>query len=198
MGDEGICSFDLPSDQEFTEMQNAVCPYKASICGDNRVVTPGLGGAEETITIVGNDNEEDYVFGQVCSYEVSWPADTSQTDGQILLTADRIDDTANVYVAVGDSIANAREEQRLTEGGVESVSVRYPDRIFVVTRSADDLSEAGFSLRVKYQIAEVVEEEEEEPETPVEPEPETEETEPVPETEEETTEEPVDSNEAEE
>ena len=78
----GMCSFDISAG--YSQGYYAVCPYDERVCGASRVITVEPLGSEQTVTSVGNPRSSDFIFGQLCSYEIVWPEQASDGDHFII------------------------------------------------------------------------------------------------------------------
>ena len=66
----GLCSFDLPAN-EYTQGHYFVCPFDSNICGEERVIAVSDDISEKAeITNLGLESADDFIFGQLCSYEL--------------------------------------------------------------------------------------------------------------------------------
>ena len=66
----GLCSFDLPAN-EYTQGHYFVCPFDSNICGEERVIAVSDDISEKVeITNSGLESADDFIFGQLCSYEL--------------------------------------------------------------------------------------------------------------------------------
>ena len=98
--DTEVCTFDMASDgSSYVLSQYQACPFVADVCGENRVVSPAT-DTEVTMTSRDNPDSSDFIFGQLCAYEVQWPEGSVEED-KIFVIADELDDAAQVYASYG-------------------------------------------------------------------------------------------------
>ena len=74
-----ICSFDLARSW-YTQSQYFVCPFEESVCGPSHTVELNAAGTEAEITNLGQEKSANFIFGEVCSYQVNWPAGSVEKD----------------------------------------------------------------------------------------------------------------------
>ena len=80
------CSFDiagtsgLEEDADVRPSEYIVCPFDARVCGAERNLILTEDGAEQELTSLDNPKSSDFIFGQVCSYEIEWPETASEND----------------------------------------------------------------------------------------------------------------------
>ena len=78
----GMCSFDLAS-SGYEQSQYFICPFDTEICGLDRLIQVSDDQSAITVTNLGYANSSDFIFGQVCAYELLWPE--SSKDGDLLV-----------------------------------------------------------------------------------------------------------------
>ena len=80
----GICSFDLP-DEGYVQGHYFVCPFDKKICGEDRKVEISDDISEKVeITNLSHEETDDFIFGQLCSYELLWPESVVNENTMIL------------------------------------------------------------------------------------------------------------------
>ena len=143
-----MCSFDMAAG--YTQGYYAVCPFDERVCGLNRVITVEPFGKEQTVTSVGNSRSSDFIFGQICSYEVVWP-EQAQDGDHFIVGATSVALGAIVSAIFGEEKINSKEflrEANLTEG--VKLKVKYPLTAVITARAADTSENSDFSLSVTY------------------------------------------------
>ena len=117
-----------------------MCPFDTDVCGASRtiqvsetdvVAAESEAEAEIVMTNLGNAKSSDFIFGQLCSYEVKWPKNAVYDD-EIVLTAVTLAEGAEVYIASGaeglfSASSNKVEmmsEDKLSEG--KELRIKYP------------------------------------------------------------------------
>ena len=61
-----------------------------------------MNGSSVQIATLGNEDSEDFFFGEVCSYELIWPDNEYLNErDSLVLQATQIPDSVHIYVAYG-------------------------------------------------------------------------------------------------
>jgi hypothetical protein len=82
----------------YSMTQYQICPYDSNVCGPDRLVQVDADDITVTITSVGHKKSSDFVFGQVCNYEIVWPTEVKNYD-KLLMRVTTMADAAEVYAA---------------------------------------------------------------------------------------------------
>ena len=79
-----------------------------------------------------NPKSNDFIFGQMCSYEISWPEDATEYD-EIVLSVLSLEEGATVYATdspdLFDSESDLIQEQLLSSDS--KVTIKHPNSLYV-------------------------------------------------------------------
>ena len=90
-----------------------MCPFDESICGPSRLILPEASGDVFYISASGNENSSNFIFGEVCSYQVEWPEEAVEGHSISLKLGELKGGMSAVYVAHGTGFGQA---EKLGEG----------------------------------------------------------------------------------
>lgn len=72
-----------------------VCPFDPAVCGKDSTLALGDDGSLFTVRQAEVDDPDDFVFGQVCSYDFTWPV-TATSGDQIVVTVSELPEQATL------------------------------------------------------------------------------------------------------
>ena len=98
------CSYDIAFKSQSIGLDYWLCPFETDLCGENSSITITDDGSE---TEISHNNNDDFVYNSVCSYEVKLPSSYEEESDfdSILIYAEQLDNSI-VYISVGDSITS--------------------------------------------------------------------------------------------
>ena len=94
-----ICSFDLARSW-YTQSHYFVCPFEESVCGPSHTIEPSAVETEAEITNLGQEKSANFIFGEVCSYQVKWPEGSVEGD-TMKLGLSELEGSLTLYAAHG-------------------------------------------------------------------------------------------------
>ena len=146
----------------------SVCPFDPQICGSSRSIQLDESGSSTTITATGHAESADFIFGQVCNYELFWP-ETAKDKDQITVSVIEKADGNTLYVGQGsDGLCSTDSlKENIMQSGT-TLLVDYPTKVIITAKSSEDGQDSTFQVTVRF-VAAPVEQTEEEETPPPEP-----------------------------
>ena len=104
-----------------------MCPFDESVCGPSHLIYPEASGVEYFITASGNEKSTNFIFGEVCSYQLEWPEEAVEGHSISLKLGELDGGMSAIYVAHGTGFDQAEklEEVELSEVG-QILTIAYP------------------------------------------------------------------------
>ena len=102
------------------------------------------------ITNLGLESADDFIFGQLCSYELQWP-ESVVNENTMIVRAVQIAEGAEVYVTAGKEGITAEEalsEEKLTAGN--EMNIRYPAKVYLTIKASDQGLDSGFAIQASF------------------------------------------------
>ena len=147
--EDGICSFDIELSKTSLS-RYSVCPFDTQVCGPNRTIQLDINGEAQAISSTGHAKSYDFIFGQLCSYELIWPEQGRSLD-QIVLTVASKAEGATLYVGYSTSElqSNGFEKETILLPDSKLV-VNYPDKVIITAKASDDGGDSAFEISASF------------------------------------------------
>ena len=143
----GLCSFDLQS------VEYVACPYEPDICGESREVKLLADGNVLPLSNLGAQNGSNFLFSQLCTYELIWPAGDAielTQESELILEAESLSEGAEVKVTVISG--NILQSEKFLEQG-DQLMFYYPAQVYVVAKASDQGLQSSFTINASFKAA---------------------------------------------
>lgn len=99
------------------------CPSDPNVCGPSHTLTPDADGNFVKVNLDDSTNAADFIFGQICNYEVVWPEGSEEAD-QLVISVATLPENVSLIATLGDEKQLGKDVRVAKQGG--TVRVDYP------------------------------------------------------------------------